>query len=235
MHRWIAASLIVSAITLAPLSAQTTPPARRGAPPPAPATPGSKPATPAAPKAVPAPAATAKSYGPGTYAHFTTSKGNFIVRFFDKDAPNTVANFVGLATGKKAWKDPKTGQMVRRPYYNGLVFHRVIPQFMIQGGDPNGNGTGGPGYEFADEISPAHQHNRPGIMSMANHGANTNGSQFFITVGPYPSLDGHYSIFGEVVEGLDSVVAISQVPRTPSDNRPITPVVIKSVRIETVS
>src|SRR5262249_40656384 len=157
--------------------AQATPPAqggggRRGATPPAtPAAP--TPAKPAA--AAPATAPSASQYGPGTYAHFTTSRGNFIVKFFDNDAPKTVANFVGLATGKKAWKDPKTGQMVHRPFYNGLIFHRVIPDFMIQGGDPLGNGTGSPGFEFADEISPNHRHNKPGIMSMANHGPNTNG------------------------------------------------------------
>jgi peptidyl-prolyl cis-trans isomerase A (cyclophilin A) len=239
MTRWIAASALFAGLAIVPLLAQTPPPAqggtgRRGTPPPAaPAAPTvDKPAVPAPAPATPS---SASQYGPGTYAHFTTSRGNFIVRFFDKDAPKTVANFVGLATGKKPWKDPKTGQMVHRPFYNGLIFHRVIPNFMIQGGDPLGNGSGTPGFEFPDEISPNHRHNRAGIMSMANHGPNTNGSQFFITVAPYPSLDGHYSIFGEVVEGLQNVIAISQVPRTPGDNRPIAPVVIKSVRIETVS
>src|SRR5262245_8589210 len=238
MTRWMTASVLFGALAVTSLAAQTTPPAqggpaRRGATPPAaPAAPAT--AKPAGPSAT----TSANQYGPGTYALFSPTRGDFIVRLFDKDAPKTVANFVGLATGKKPWKDPKTGQMVHRQFYNGLVFHRVIPNFMIQGGDPLGNGTGSPGFEFADEISPNHRHNKAGIMSMANHGPNTNGSQFFITVAPYPSLDGHYSIFGEVVEGLDNVIAISQVPRTmagPGKDRPITPVVIKSVRIETVS
>jgi peptidyl-prolyl cis-trans isomerase A (cyclophilin A) len=116
-----------------------------------------------------------------------------------------------------------------------VLFHRVIPAFMIQGGDPTGTGMGGPGYEFPDEISPKYRHNKAGILSMANHGPNTNGGQFFVTVAPYPSLDGHYSIFGEIVDGLDNVIAISRVPNSgPPNNRPLTPVVIKTVKIETV-
>jgi peptidyl-prolyl cis-trans isomerase A (cyclophilin A) len=238
MHRILSASVIALGLLITPLVAQTTPPATRGgAPPPAkPAAPAA-PATPAAPAAQAAPAAPAVALDPGTYAHFTTSNGNFIARLFVEDAPKTVANFVGLATGQKAWKDPRTNAMVHRPYYSNVLFHRVIPNFMIQGGDPTGTGMGGPGYEFPDEISPAHHHNKPGILSMANHGPNTNGSQFFITVAPYPSLDGHYSIFGEIVDGLDNVVAISKVPRGmegAGKDRPLTPVVIKTVRIETV-
>ena len=229
MTRWISASLVLAWVSVAsPVigTGQTTPPAtRRGAPPPT--------ATPEAPPAAQA-AAPGVTLEPGTYAHFTTSKGSFTVRLFDKDAPRTVANFIGLATGKTAWRDPRTKAMVHRPLYNNTLFHRVIPRFMIQGGDPVGNGTGGSGSEFPDEISPNYRHNKAGILSMANHGPNTNSSQFFITVAPYPSLDGHYSIFGEVVEGLDNVIAISQVPRSPGDNRPLTPVVIKTVRIETV-
>lgn len=227
MTRWIPASLILAGMALAApvISAgQTTPPAtRRGAPPPA--------AKPAAPQA----AAPAVALEPGTYARFTTTKGNFTVRLFDKDAPKTVENFIGLATGKKAWKDSRTRAMVHRPFFNNLTFHRVIPRFMIQGGDPRGDGTGDAGYEFADEISSKHRHNKAGIMSMANHGPNTNSSQFFITVAPYPSLDGHYSIFGEVVEGLDNVMAISRVPTSGApNNRPLTPVAIKTVKIETI-
>jgi peptidyl-prolyl cis-trans isomerase A (cyclophilin A) len=166
-----------------------------------------------------------------------TSQGNFTIRLFEADAPNTVQNFVGLAEGKKPWKDPRTGRMIRRPYYNNVVFHRVIPNFMIQGGDPEGSGRGGPGYEFPDEISPKHRHNKPGIVSMANKGPNTNGGQFFITVAPYPSLDGNYSIFGEVVSGMEVVTAISKVPRSmtgAAKDRPLTPVVIKTVRIERI-
>jgi len=223
MHRILSASVLALAFAASPLLAQTTtPPARRSSPPPT--APAARPATPAAP---------AVKLEPGTYAHFTTSMGDFTARLFTADAPKTVENFVGLATGRKAWKDPRTGQMVHRPYYNNVLFHRVIPNFMIQGGDPTGTGMGGPGYEFPDEISAAHRHNKAGILSMANHGPNTNGSQFFVTVAPYPSLDGHYSIFGEVVDGLDNVIAISKVQRGAND-RPVTPVVIKTVRIETV-
>jgi peptidyl-prolyl cis-trans isomerase A (cyclophilin A) len=246
MTRWISASLILAGLALAvPVvgAGQTTPPAaRRGAPPPA-ATPAApttakpaaaapaKPATPAAAQ----PAVPAVPLPPGTYAHFTTSRGNFTVHLFDKDAPKTVDNFVGLATGRKAWKLPSTGAMVHRPFFNNLTFHRVIPRFMIQGGDPLGDGTGDAGFEFRDEISPKYHHDKPGMMSMANHGPNTNSSQFFITVAPYPSLDGHYSIFGEVVAGLDNVLAISRVTTSgPPNNRPLTPVVMKTVRIEVV-
>jgi len=230
MTRSISTSLILAALASMPLLAQDTAPA-----PPRAARPPAQPAEKAPAAQAPAPTPSPSSFGPGTYAHFTTSKGNFVVRLFDMDAPKTVANFVGLATGKKPWKDPKTGQMLHRPFYDGLLFHRVIPNFMIQGGDPTGTGSGGPGYEFADEISSKYRHNKAGVMSMANHGPNTNSSQFFITVAPYPSLDGHYSIFGEVVDGLDNVITISQVPRSPGDNRPLVPVVIKTVRIETVS
>jgi peptidyl-prolyl cis-trans isomerase A (cyclophilin A) len=224
------------------------PPAATPAPAPAPATPAApteKPATPAdtpppstGKPSAEAPAETTKpsaaKYGPGIYAHFTTTKGNFIVKFFEEDAPKTVENFVGLAEGKKPWTDPRTGRQIRRPYYRNVLFHRVIPNFMIQGGDPEGTGMGGPGYTFDDEISPNHRHNKPGIVSMANRGPNTNGGQFFITVAPYPSLDGKYSIFGEVVEGLQNVVAISKVPRSQGNNRPLTEVVINNVRIERV-
>ena len=224
MQRLISA-LFVLAVAAAPVSGQTRgTTARRGAPPPA------KPAA-------AAPTAPATPLPPGTYAHFTTSMGDFTARLFTQDAPKTVANFVGLATGRKAWKDPRTNQMVHRPYYNNVLFHRVIPNFMIQGGDPTGTGLGGPGYEFADEISPNHRHDKAGILSMANHGPNTNGGQFFITVAPYPSLNGHYSIFGEIVQGLDHVIAISKVPRSmsgSSKDRPLTPVVIKTVKIETI-
>ena len=231
MLRTISALWLALGLLVPPAAAQTAPPARRGTPPPA------KPATPAAPAQPAAATAPAVKRDPGTYAHFVTSKGEFTAVLFTADAPKTVENFVGLATGRKAWKDPRTGAMVHRPYYNNVLFHRIIPNFMIQGGDPTGTGMGGPGYEFPDEISPKHRHNKAGILSMANHGPNTNGGQFFVTVAPYPSLDGHYSIFGEIVDGLDNVIAISKVPRTmsgPGKDRPLTPVVIKSIRIETV-
>lgn len=224
MTRWISWVLAGMALATAGLHGQTAPLAPpRGSPPPA--KPGAS---------APAPARGATTtLGPGTYAHFTTTHGEFVARLFDKDVPNAVANFVGLATGKKAWLNPRTRTYVHRPFYNNLTFHRVIPAFMIQGGDPTDSGMGGAGYEFADEITSKYRHNKAGILSMANHGPNTNSSQFFITVAPYPSLDGRFTIFGEIVQGLDKVVAISRVPRGP-DDRPRTPVVIKTVRIQVV-
>ena len=164
------------------------------------------------------------------YATLKTSMGTIVVHLFEDKAPKTVENFVGLATGTKEWTDPKTGQKVKRPLYNGTIFHRVIPNFMIQGGDPLGRGTGGPGYKFADEFSPDLKHNKPGILSMANAGPNTNGSQFFITTVPTPHLDGRHSVFGEVVKGLDVVVAIGNVQRGPGD-RPLKDVVLEEVVI----
>jgi peptidyl-prolyl cis-trans isomerase A (cyclophilin A) len=170
---------------------------------------------------------------PGTYAKFTTPMGNFTVRLFDADAPKTVANFVGLAEGTKEWTDPKTGQKVKRPYYSGLVFHRIIDGFMIQGGDPLGQGTGGPGYKFEDEFSPKLRHSKEGILSMANAGPNTNGGQFFITLGPTPHLDNRHSVFGEVVEGMDVVRKIGKVPVGAND-KPVTPVTM-TVTIERIA
>ncbi len=164
------------------------------------------------------------------YATFKTSMGDIVVRLFDDKAPKTVENFVGLATGTKEWTDPKTGAMVKRPLYSGTVFHRVIPNFMIQGGDPLGRGTGGPGYKFADEFHPDLRHNKAGILSMANAGPNTNGSQFFITHVPTPHLDNRHSVFGEVVKGQDVVVAIGNVPHGPGD-RPLKDVVLNEVVI----
>ena len=170
---------------------------------------------------------------PGVYAKFVTTEGNFTIQLFDKDAPNTVANFVGLAEGTKEWTDPRTGQKVKKPYYNGLIFHRVMDNFMIQGGDPLGQGTGGPGYKFADEFSPKLKHSKAGILSMANSGPNTNGGQFFITLVPTPWLDGKHSVFGEVVEGMAVVEKIGKTKTLPGD-RPAKEIVMTSVTIERV-
>ena len=170
----------------------------------------------------------------GTYAHFETTEGTFTIRLFEKEAPQTVANFVGLAEGTKEWTDPATGEKKKAPYYDGVTFHRVINGFMIQGGDRLGQGTGGPGYTFADEFHGSLRHDRAGILSMANAGPNTNGSQFFITLGPTPHLDRRHSVFGEVVSGLDVVRRIGAVP-TGRQDRPVKPVVMNSVRIERVS
>jgi peptidyl-prolyl cis-trans isomerase A (cyclophilin A) len=173
------------------------------------------------------------SRAPGTYAIFDTSQGTIVCRLFEKEAPQTVANFVGLAEGTKEFKDPRTGQKVKRTFYDGLSFHRVIPQFMIQGGCPLGTGTGDPGYRFADEFHPSLRHDKAGKLSMANAGPNTNGSQFFLTVAPTPWLDNKHAIFGEVVEGLDLAIKISELPRGAND-KPKEPVILKTLRIERV-
>jgi peptidyl-prolyl cis-trans isomerase A (cyclophilin A) len=168
----------------------------------------------------------------GTYVVFETTEGTIVCRFFNEKAPKTVDNFVGLAEGTKEFTDPQTGAAVKRPYYDGVIFHRVIPDFMIQGGDPLGQGTGGPGYDFADELDPALGFDKPGLLAMANRGPNTNGSQFFITVAVL-SLPRNYTIFGEVVEGQAVANAISLVKRDGRD-KPLTPVVMKTVRIHRV-
>jgi peptidyl-prolyl cis-trans isomerase A (cyclophilin A) len=158
-----------------------------------------------------------------------TNMGTIKAKLFTDLAPNTAANFAGLASGTKEYTDPKTGKKTKGHFYDGVKFHRIIKGFMIQGGDPIGNGTGGPGYEFKNEIGKGLTH-KPGILSMANAGPDTNGSQFFIMVGNHARLDGSYSIFGEVTEGMDVVDAISKVRTGPND-RPIEDVVMKTVRI----
>src|SRR4029453_16122431 len=167
------------------------------------------------------------------YATFKTSMGDIVIQLFEDKAPKTVANFVGLASGTKEWTDPKTGEKVKKPLYNGTIFHRVIPGFMIQGGDPLGNGPGGPGYRFEDEFHPDLRHTKGGILSMANAGPNTNGSQFFITLGPTLHLDNRHSVFGEVIKGQEVVVAIGATPT--SRDRPIKDVVIKEIVISRAS
>ncbi len=161
-----------------------------------------------------------------------TSMGRITCQFFQKQAPNTVANFIGLATGTKDWTNPATQKVQHnKPLYDGTIFHRVIPEFMIQGGDPTGTGMGDPGYAFNDEVNPNLAFDRPGRLAMANSGPNTNGSQFFITEAPYESLNGHYSLFGQCDEpSVEVVKAIARVPRD-ADDKPITPVVLKKVTI----
>lgn len=168
--------------------------------------------------------------GKDLYATLETSKGTIIVKLFSKDAPKTVANFVGLASGEKEWKDPATLQMTKRPLYDGTIFHRVIPNFMIQGGDPLGRGIGGPGYNFEDEFQSGRVFDKPGILAMANRGPATNGSQFFITVAATPWLNNRHTIFGEVVKNYDVVEKITQVQRGPQD-RPVEPITLKKVTI----
>src|SRR3954449_4193873 len=170
----------------------------------------------------------------GMYATFETTEGTIVCKLFDKDAPKTVANFVELAEGKREWTHPDTKKKSKDKLYDGTIFHRVIPNFMIQGGDPAGTGYGGPGYQFEDETKGSpHKFDKPGKLAMANSGPNTNGSQFFITVAPTQWLTGKHTIFGEVVEGQDVVEKIVNVPRGRND-RPNKDVKLESVVIERV-
>ena len=171
---------------------------------------------------------------PGLYARFTTSEGNFAIRLFEQDAPKTVANFVGLAEGTKAWTDPATRAVTTRPFYDGLIFHRVIADFMIQGGDPDGIGTGGPGYQFEDEFAAGRKHDKEGMLSMANAGPNTNGSQFFITLVPTSWLDNKHTVFGEIAEGIEVIRKVGKTPTARGD-QPVTPITITAVTIERVA
>ena len=160
-----------------------------------------------------------------------TSKGDITCVLFEKEAPKTVANFIGLARGTREWIDPRTGKTVKKPLYDGTIFHRVIPDFMVQGGDPLGTGTGGPGYQFEDEIAGGLAFDRPGRLAMANAGPGTNGSQFFITVAPTPWLNGRHTIFGQVVKGQEVVKAITLVKRDGND-KPLEPIILKKVIIQ---
>ena len=139
------------------------------------------------------------------FATFQTSAGDIVIKLLPEKAPKTVENFLGLAEGTREWKDPRSGQMVKKPLYDGTVFHRVIPDFMIQGGDPLGTGTGGPGYKFPGEFDSGLKHDKPGLLSQANAGPGTDGSQFFLTFVPTPWLDGKHTIYGEIVEGMDTM------------------------------
>jgi peptidyl-prolyl cis-trans isomerase A (cyclophilin A) len=164
-------------------------------------------------------------------ATIDTSKGTIVVELFPDKAPETIANFVGLANGTKEYTDPKTGQKKKSRFYDGLTFHRVIPDFMIQGGDPLGTGTGGPGYQFKDEIDPSLVFDKPGKLAMANAGPGTNGSQFFITVAATPWLNGHHTIFGQVIKGQDVADAISKMGDR--NGTPSTPIKINKITIDT--
>lgn len=159
-----------------------------------------------------------------------TNLGDVEVELYEDRAPNTVANFVGLAMGTKTWRDPETGELRRDPYYDGVIFHRIIKNFMIQGGDRTGTGRGGPGYQFADEFHPELRHTGPGILSMANAGPGTNGSQFFICEVATPHLDGRHAVFGKARDE-DLVVKIASVPTARGD-RPVDPVTINKVTVK---
>src|SRR5207245_4197828 len=171
---------------------------------------------------------------PGTYAMFNTSEGAIVCRLFEKEAPKTVQNFIDLAEGKREWTHPVSRKKSKDRLYDGTIFHRVIPNFMIQGGDPQGTGMGGPGYKFEDETKGSpHSFDKPGKLAMANAGPNTNGSQIFITVAPTTWLTGNHTIFGEVVEGQDVANKISEVPQD-RQHRRLKQVTWNSVTIERV-
>ena len=171
---------------------------------------------------------------PGTYATFKTTQGEIVCRLFESDAPKTVKNFIELAEGTRDWTHPNGEKKSGEKLYDGTIFHRVIPDFMVQGGDPAGNGMGGPGYKFEDETKGSpHKFDKPGKLAMANAGPNTNGSQIFITVAPTLWLTGNHTIFGEVIEGQSVVDAMTKVPRGPQD-KPKTPIVLESVTIDRV-
>jgi len=163
-------------------------------------------------------------------ARFTTSMGVMEAELYETDCPNTVANFVGLATGNKSYVNPNTSQPSNEPYYDGTQFHRVIPRFMIQGGDPTATGRGGPGFRFSDEFNPKLRHDGPGVLSMANAGPNTNGGQFFICEVATPHLNDRHSVFGKVVSGVELIAKITHV-QTDGRDKPVTPIVLEKVEI----
>ena len=169
--------------------------------------------------------------GTELYAHFDTSEGKIVCRLFTQDAPKTVENFVGLATGEKEWTDPNNQQKTTRPLYDGTIFHRCIKDFMVQGGDPLGQGVGGPGYKFEDEFTSGRKFDKPGLLAMANAGPNTNGSQFVITVIPTGWLNNKHTIFGEVVSGYEVVTRVANEIPKDSRDRPKTPVTINKLTI----
>jgi peptidyl-prolyl cis-trans isomerase A (cyclophilin A) len=193
-----------------------------------------------APETKTAPKTEGAKLPPGVYAHFETSMGNFTCELFEKQTPVTVASFIGLAQGTREYTDPRTGRKTTgKPYYDGTVFHRIIDGFMIQGGDPTATGTGTPGYSFQNEVSPQLKFDREGRLGMANAGApNTNGSQFFVTLAPKDFLNGGYTVWGQVVEGMETVRKIGKVPTKvgPGGEKstPVSPVTLKKVTIERV-
>ncbi len=175
-----------------------------------------------------------KQRKPGMYATFQTNQGTIVCELYEEEAPVTVKNFVDLAEGNKEWTHPGTGEKQTSRYFDGTIFHRVIPDFMIQGGDPLGRGTGGPGYRFKDEFHPSLKFDKPGRLAMANSGPGTNGSQFFITEVPTPFLNNKHTIFGQVIEGQDIVRKIARVQKDSGD-KPRQPVVIEKLTIERVA
>ena len=184
----------------------------------------------------PAPAETRGPYMSDStlYATIETTMGDIRVQLYESESPKTVENFTGLATGEKDWSDPVLGEVQKgKPYFDGIIFHRVIPDFMVQTGDPTGTGMSGPGYTIVDEFDSRLKFSRPGVLGMANSGPNTGGSQFFITQGPTPHLTGKHTIFGQVVEGQDVVDAIGDAERD-SNDKPLKEISIKTIRIERV-
>ncbi|MGW7543126.1 peptidylprolyl isomerase [Streptomyces sp. NPDC054770] len=164
-------------------------------------------------------------------ATLDTTLGQIVVRLFPESAPETVASFSGLARGTWTWRDPRTGELGFGPLYSGTIFHRVVAGLMIQGGDPQGDGTGGPGWEFPDEIDPSVNFDRPYMVAMTTTAPDTVGSQFFITLRPAPQFNGRHTIIGEVIQGQEVVDAIAKIP-TGHNGRPITDVVVQFIKID---